>query len=237
MRRLLLIEDQHRWSEQVQHALAQRFDLFTLTADEWVQEHTSPQCFDVAILPAYLLRQRACPATVIAVVETADEDSCVSALTAGAADCLTFDVTTRELVARVEGLIARRRGVAPGLTSRSREHGTWLIDGPARLVLSPSNHHVGLTPTEFGLFCALAECPNRVVSRDFLMQITRGGHENSQRTADVYISRVRRALETAEPGGQALIHVARHEGYLLACSARPLERGRVMLKPLARAQQ
>jgi DNA-binding response OmpR family regulator len=76
---------------------------------------------------------------------------------------------------------------------------------------------VALTSGEFDLLCALARHPGLVLSRDFLLEETRGREAGPfDRTVDVQIGRLRRKLES-EAGGESsqLIKSVRGAGYIL----------------------
>jgi len=74
---------------------------------------------------------------------------------------------------------------------------------------------VALTNGEFELLSALARHPGRVLSRDFLLEHTRGREAAPfDRTIDVQVGRLRRKLH-AQPGGGEIIKSVRGAGYIL----------------------
>jgi two-component system OmpR family response regulator len=77
---------------------------------------------------------------------------------------------------------------------------------------------VALTGGEFDLLCAFVRHPGRVLSRDFLLEHTRGREAGPfDRTIDVLVGRLRRKLE-AEPENPALIKSVRGAGYILTAA-------------------
>ncbi|CAN5608292.1 response regulator [soil metagenome] len=150
----------------------------------------------------------------------------VVGLEVGADDYVTKPFELRELLARVKAVLRRTSppsamtGNAPsqpsgGEPTRLRFEG-WLLDLAARRLLDPNGHEVPLTTGEFDLLCVLVECPGRVLSRDFLLERTRGRDAGPfDRTIDVQVGRLRRKLE-AGPDAQALIKSVRGAGYLFA---------------------
>ncbi len=81
----------------------------------------------------------------------------------------------------------------------------------------PTGQEVALTSGEFDLLCAFARHPGRVLSRDFLLEETRGREAGPfDRTVDVQIGRLRRKLGgDAESDGTQLIKSVRSAGYIL----------------------
>jgi two-component system, OmpR family, response regulator len=95
----------------------------------------------------------------------------------------------------------------------------WTIQPGRRQVLDPSSRPVELTGGEFDLLLALVERPQRVLSRDRLLDLTKGRAASLfDRSIDVQIGRLRRKLETAAPGNGALIATVRGGGYMFTAA-------------------
>ena len=74
-----------------------------------------------------------------------------------------------------------------------------------------------MTSAEFDLLACFVERPRRVLTRDQLLDWTRGRSADPfDRTIDVTVSRLRRKLETADPSAAALVTTVRNGGYLFA---------------------
>jgi two-component system OmpR family response regulator len=87
-----------------------------------------------------------------------------------------------------------------------------------RQLFSPTNALVSLRAGEFDLLLALAERPQRVMTRDQLLDLSRGRTANNfDRSIDVQISRLRRKIEI-DPKVPTLIKTVRNGGYTLAAS-------------------
>lgn len=130
----------------------------------------------------------------------------------GADDYMAKPFNPRELVARIRAIlrrnepqpVARRRLAMAGLT----------IDLDARSVTHHTQGPVELTSAEFDLLECFITRPGRVLSRDQLMDWTRGRRaEAFDRTIDVQVSRLRKKIET---GGEPLIKTIRNSGYILS---------------------
>ncbi len=152
----------------------------------------------------------------------------VVGLEVGADDYVTKPFDLRELLARIKAVLRR---VAPGPSAapppaavsavpaavdRSRLcFAGWQLDTAARSLSHPAGHEVVLTSGEFDLLRAFAEHPGRVLSRDFLLEQTRGREAGPfDRTVDVQVGRLRKKLE--DDGEQPqLIKSVRGAGYIL----------------------
>jgi len=143
-------------------------------------------------------------------------------LEVGADDYVTKPFDLRELLARIRAVLRRS---TPGdatdptpTTPRPRlQFAGWTLDAAARTLTGPTGQEVALTSGEFDLLCAFARHPGRVLSRDFLLEATRGREAGPfDRTVDVQIGRLRRKLGCdAESDGAQLIKSVRSAGYIL----------------------
>jgi two-component system OmpR family response regulator len=91
----------------------------------------------------------------------------------------------------------------------------WLLDVGARRLSNTEGRDVALTSGEFDLLSTFAQHPGRVLSRDFLLESTRGREAAPfDRTIDVQVGRLRRKLEpdAVEP---QIIKSVRGAGYIL----------------------
>ena len=147
----------------------------------------------------------------------------VVGLEVGADDYVTKPFELRELVARIKAVLRRvapdepLAGAAPPATrprSKLRFAG-WELDTAARRLTGPQGHDVALTGGEFDLLCALAQNAGRVLSRDFLLEATRGREAAPfDRTIDVQVGRLRKKLEGDSEDPQ-IIKSVRGAGYIL----------------------
>lgn len=149
----------------------------------------------------------------------------VAGLEVGADDYITKPFELRELAARIKAVLrrlvpaeAQEPAPASGTAAASRSllsFAGWQLDTAARRLLDPQRKEVVLTGGEFDLLSALAAHPGRVLSRDFLLELTRGREAGPfDRTIDVQIGRLRRKLE-ADPANPQIIKSVRGAGYML----------------------
>ncbi|HET8597459.1 MAG TPA: phosphate regulon transcriptional regulator PhoB [Castellaniella sp.] len=160
-----------------------------------------------------LARQlRAAPRTreiplIMLTARGAEQDK-VDGLEAGADDYLTKPFSPRELLARIKSLLRRR---APQLTPDPIEAGTLTLDPNARQVRC-GGQVLAMGPTEFRLLHFLMTHAQRVYTRGQLLDQVWGDHVFvEERTVDVHIRRLRKALSPA--GQEHTIQTVRGAGY------------------------
>jgi DNA-binding response OmpR family regulator len=148
----------------------------------------------------------------------------------GADDYVTKPFDLRELLARIKAVLRRTDGKAyagaaaprpptvPGVEPPAREccrFAGWLLDLRARRLHSPAGAEVALTNGEFELLAVFASHPERVLSRDFLLENTRGREAGPfDRTVDVQIGRLRKKIEP-DPQDPRILKSVRGAGYIL----------------------
>jgi DNA-binding response OmpR family regulator len=144
----------------------------------------------------------------------------VVGLEVGADDYVTKPFDLRELLARVRAVLRRLAPASSGATlpasgARPALHFVgWSLDLAGRRLINPAGTEVPLTTGEFELLGVLARHAGRVLSRDFLLEQTRGREPGPyERTIDVQIGRLRRKLDdhAEEPH---IIKSVRGAGYL-----------------------
>ncbi len=154
---------------------------------------------------------------IIMLTAMGEDTDRIVGLEMGADDYLAKPFNPRELLARIKAVL-RRAG--PGL-GRPRdgegavlEFSGWRLDLAQRRLDTPEGLPVPLSAGEFDLLVAFAEHPQRVLSRDQLLDLTRGRSAGPfDRSVDVQVSRLRRKIET-DPKRPALINTVRGGGYV-----------------------
>jgi two-component system OmpR family response regulator len=145
-----------------------------------------------------------------------EETDRIVGLELGADDYLPKPCNPRELLARIRAVLRRRhepRAADDGIGAGC-EFAGWRLDLVRRELRTPEGVVVNLSSGEFSLLRVFVERPQRVLTRDQLLDFARGPDtEAYDRAIDVQISRLRKKLEDG-PGGQELIRTIRNEGYM-----------------------
>jgi len=144
-----------------------------------------------------------------------EETDRIVGLELGADDYLPKPCNPRELLARVRAVLRRRQdGRDTGELGAACEFAGWRLDLVRRELRAPAGAVVNLTSGEFSLLRAFVDRPQRVLTRDQLLDSARGPESDAyDRAIDVQISRLRRKLEDGS-NGQELIRTVRNEGYI-----------------------
>jgi two-component system OmpR family response regulator len=155
---------------------------------------------------------------IIMLTAMADHTDRVVGLEVGADDYLTKPFDQRELLARVKAVLRRTAArvelATPAETRPALCFANWRLDVTRRELRSPDNSLVVLSGGELDLLLAFAEHPHRVLTRDQLLDLSRGAaHAAYDRSIDVQVSRLRYKLET-DPKSPSLIRTVRNGGYL-----------------------
>jgi two-component system phosphate regulon response regulator PhoB len=147
---------------------------------------------------------------VIMLTAKTTEDNLVQGLEVGADDYITKPFAPRELIARVKSLLRRSPG---GAGDERLEVEGLVLDGESRRIFI-EDHPVDAGPTEFNLLQFFMSHPERAYTRSQLLDQVWGANVYvEERTVDVHIRRLRKALQTARGDYSNLIQTVRGTGY------------------------
>ncbi len=161
---------------------------------------------------------------VIMLTAMGDHTDRVVGLEIGADDYLVKPFDARELLARIKAVLRRTEGgtARPAATATRPvlEFSGWRLDVARRELRSEDNTLMILSGGEFDLLLAFAEHPQRVLTRDQLLDLARGAtHAAFDRSIDVQVSRLRRKLEPDAKSPQ-VIRTVRNGGYIFTPAVR-----------------
>jgi two-component system OmpR family response regulator len=226
--RILIVDDDRGIRDLVSGVLG-KHGFRTVTARDGVEMKASlaENRIDLVVLDLMLpgrnglelcreLRARSAMPIIIltAIGEEADR---VAGLEIGADDYIAKPFSPRELLARIRAVLRRLDGgngaAEPGRSGVLRFAG-WSLDRTRRRLEAPDGVVVGLTSGEFDLLAAFVEHPQRILSRDRLLDLTRGRDLTPfDRSIDVQVSRLRKKIEP-DADGPKLIVTVRGDGYM-----------------------
>ncbi|MHB8221149.1 MAG: response regulator [Acidimicrobiales bacterium] len=222
--RILVVEDDERIRSSMRLALeGEGYDIDEASSGEEALDRFSAHAPDVALIDLMLpgmdgfecsraiRRQSAVP--IIIVTARTDTHDVVAGLEAGADDYVTKPFVAKELAARIRALLRRAR-------PNEEESTVFSFDGfellPDEGVLRRTDgEEVHCTRTEFRLLCELAANPNKVLSREQLLDRVWGyDYFGDGRLVDVHVRRLRTKVET-DPALPRHILTVRGMGYKL----------------------
>lgn len=225
MTKVMVVEDDRAIQELLAYWLGQSgFKLTQVLSAEAALESIRGELPDVIVLDWMLpkmsglalakhlradRRTRALP--IIMVTARGDEPDKLAGLEHGADDYLTKPFSPKELLARIKAVLRRR---SPEDAGDSLKVGAVHLD-PVRYRVTINNQEIVLGPTEFKLLQFFLANPDRVFTRDQVLDRVWGDHRFLElRTVDVYIRRLRAALRNR--GADGLIETVRGVGYRCA---------------------
>jgi DNA-binding response OmpR family regulator len=226
---ILVVDDDAGLRDLLQQYLASQGFLVTAVADGVAMDaHLATHSADLIILDLMLpgedglslaRRLRAQGGLPIIMLSARGEDvDRIVGLEVGADDYLPKPFNPRELLARIRALL--RRSDAPAAkadttTGSACRFGDFQLNLEAR-DLHRNGTNIALTAGEFNLLRIFVEHPNRVLSRDSIMDMLKG-YERSpfDRSIDVRVTRLRRKIEK-DPNAPLFIRTVWGEGYLFA---------------------
>ncbi|CAD6530593.1 response regulator [Paraburkholderia metrosideri] len=153
-----------------------------------------------------------------------EEADRILGLEMGADDYLPKPFAVRELLARIRAVLRRARMLPPGMQvqesaqTQMLEFGDWRLDTTARHLLDPEGTMVALSGAEYRLLRVFLDHPQRVLTRDQLLNLTQGRQSDQfDRSIDLMVSRLRQRLRDVarEP---RYIKTLRSEGYVFSAA-------------------
>jgi DNA-binding response OmpR family regulator len=172
------------------------------------------------------LRSKRSNVPIILLTALKEDVDRIIGLEIGADDYLGKPFNPRELVARIRAVLRRGPDDRSAQDGRGRHLFEGFVADPfARSVVDPDGGNIELTGAEFDLLLIFLTRPGRVLSRDQLLDLTRGRDEDVlDRSIDVLVSRLRRKL--SDGGATAMFKTVRNGGYQFATKVTHLDEQR-----------
>ncbi len=160
-------------------------------------------------------------AGVIILSGRSDTTEKVVGLELGADDYLTKPFEPRELLARTRSVLRRSESLASVTSSdegTSYEFDGWSLNINRREFINPAGDHIDLTSGEFDFLKVFVEHPNRVLSRDQILEIAYTNDSPAyDRSVDIRIARLRKKIEQ-DPKAPQWIKTVRNAGYIFTAT-------------------
>jgi two-component system OmpR family response regulator len=162
---------------------------------------------------------------IIMLTARGEDTERIVGLELGADDYIPKPFNPRELLARIRAVL-RRAAARPDATrpigGRRISFAGYVLDTQRREITSPDGVAIDLSGGEYDLLLAFIEHPNRVLTREQLLELSRNRTSDSfDRSIDVQVSRLRRKLEGGG-GTPALIKTVRGAGYIFVPTVKRL---------------
>ena len=229
---ILVVDDDPAIRELVRDYLVEH-DLKVSTADSGAQmdKVLGAEVVDLVILDLKLpdedglaiarrLREKLDIPIIILTGSRKEEVDRVMGLELGADDYVTKPFSQRELLARIKAVLRRTEGKRAARRvedARAYRFAGWELNTGLRRLKSPDARTVELTNSEYALLVAFLRAPQKVLSRDQLLESSRLHDDIYDRSIDVQILRLRRKIEE-KANEPKLIRTERGAGYYLDAS-------------------
>jgi len=188
----------------------------TLQPDLVILDWMMPQMSGIDLCKMMRKSENLMHIPVIMLSARGEEGDKTFGLDSGADDYITKPFSPRELIARIKAVLRR---AAPASIASTQQLGDLVIDH-GKMIVKKGDVIIPLGPKEFKLLSLLMERPGQVFSRDQLLDKIWGhGIYVEDRTVDVHLSRLRKALRAAAPDEDDLLRTVRGAGYALKANS------------------
>jgi two-component system phosphate regulon response regulator OmpR len=223
---ILIVDDEPDLREVLEEYLvAQGYAALTAESAAVARALAAGQKVDVALLDitmpgedglslARYFRERYDQLAIIMLTSSGEVVDRIVGLEIGADDYVTKPFDPRELLARIKSVLRRTAGASGALADSGQVRiGRCMLDRAAHRLTDEQGNEVPMSPLEFALLKALSDHPNRVLSRDRILNLSgQGDWEPFDRSVDLRIMRLRKKIEP-DPEHPQYIRTVRSEGY------------------------
>jgi len=228
---ILVVDDDSdvRWMAE-RYLTKHGFEVETAPDGARMREMVAERSFDLVILDitmpgedglslARFLRERHEPVAIVMLTASGEVVDRVVGLEIGADDYVTKPCDPRELLARVKSVLRRtgksRAGPETSGTGPNRvRFGLCELDLESQKLIGADQAEIPITRMEFDLLKAFAENPNKVLSRDRLLDLAHNRDwDPYDRSIDIRITRIRKKIEL-DPSKPQVVKTVRGTGYI-----------------------
>jgi two-component system phosphate regulon response regulator OmpR len=166
------------------------------------------------------LRERYAHIAIVMLTSASTVVDRIVGLEMGADDYVPKPFDPRELMARVKSVLRRTSASARAEIGAERVRvGRCVLDVAAHRLTDENGSEVAMTPLEYDLLKALAQHPNRALSRERILNLNRQDWDPFDRSVDLRIMRLRKKIEP-DPEHPRFIRTIRNEGYIFVPEGR-----------------
>jgi two-component system phosphate regulon response regulator OmpR len=224
---ILVVDDEPDVRDVLDEYLAAHgFTVVAAANAEAAKALVARQPFDLAIVDIHMpgedglslarhLRERYADLAVVMLTSAGTVVDRIVGLEMGADDYVAKPFDPRELLARVKSVLRRTAAARPGGIGAARGRiGRCVLDLGAHRLTDADGADVAMSSLEFDLLKALAEHPNRALSRERILNLTqRRDWDPFDRSVDLRVMRLRKKIEP-DPEHPRYIRTVRNEGYV-----------------------
>ena len=225
--KIIIVDDDKEILENLKHIFKQRHnvDAVVLTSGNQVVKHLKAAVYDAVVvdlmLPGIdghkLCREirKVSDVPIVMITAIQDVSERLLAFEVGVDDFMVKPFNVNELTARIEAIHKRiNAGDSKALKNAVYHFAGWSLNTATFCLTSPDDVEVDLSSADYKLLIAFLEHPNRVLSRDYLVEYTQNRHRDVfDRSIDVRVSLLRKKLQTDT--GLPVIKTVHGQGYML----------------------
>jgi DNA-binding response OmpR family regulator len=228
---ILIVDDEAEVREVlVEYFAAQGYAALAAESARAARARAAARGIDLALVDVHMpgedglslarhLRERYAGIAIVMLTSASAVVDRVVGLEMGADDYIAKPFDPRELLARVKSVLRRTSSAGCADPGGGRVRiGRCVLDLAAHRLTDAEGREVALSPLEFDLLKALAEHPNRTLSRERILNLSRRDWDPLDRSVDLRVMRVRRKIEP-DPSHPRYIRTIRNEGYIFIPNA------------------
>ena len=224
---ILIVDDEPDVREVLEEYFASHgYETFGAKNAEAARSQAAQRAIDLALIDIHMpgedglslarhLRERYAAIAIIMLTSAATVVDRVVGLEVGADDYVPKPFDPRELAARVKSVLRRTAAAHRAEIGAERVRiGRCVLDLPSHRLIDDTGTEVAMSPLEFDLLKALAQHPNRALSRERILNLGRPREwDPFDRSVDLRVMRLRKKIEP-DPEHPRFIRTVRNEGYV-----------------------